>query len=53
MIRDEFGAPEILESEVVYHGLVWDVVRETFRLPESSEPITRDFVEHPLSLIHI
>lgn len=47
MIRDEFGAPEILESEVVYHGLVWDVVRETFRLPESSEPITRDFVEHP------
>ena len=46
-LRDAFGAPEILSSEVAYSGLVWDVVRETFRLPESDEPLTRDFVAHP------
>ncbi|GAA4285220.1 NUDIX hydrolase [Brevibacterium daeguense] len=47
MIRDEFVEPEMLSTEIVYRGLVWNVVRDTFRLPESDEPITRDYVEHP------
>lgn len=46
-IHDEFVDPEVLDREVVYHGIVWNVIRESFRLPESSDPLTRDYVDHP------
>ncbi|GAA2005224.1 NUDIX hydrolase [Brevibacterium samyangense] len=46
-LADTFGVPEIRDHETVYTGLVWDVVRETFVLPESDRPLTRDFVRHP------
>lgn len=33
--------------ETVYSGFVWDIVRETFELPESARPLTRDKMAHP------
>ncbi|WP_349828355.1 NUDIX hydrolase [Brevibacterium litoralis] len=45
-LADSFGEPEISASAVVHHGIVWDVVEETFTLPESPRPITREFVRH-------
>ncbi|MBD8021459.1 NUDIX domain-containing protein [Brevibacterium gallinarum] len=45
-LRDEFAPAEVTASETAFRGYVWDVLRETFSLPESEEPLTRDFVQH-------
>lgn len=47
MLEDEFVDPDIEDSQDVFHGKVWDVKRDTFRLPESDRPIVRDYVDHP------
>lgn len=44
-LADHRADPEILESERVFEGRVWDVRRERFRLAHS-EPV-REFVAHP------
>lgn len=45
-LRDEFTPAEVLSTETAFHGYVWDVYRETIRVPETDEPLTRDFVQH-------
>ncbi len=44
-LRDEVHTPDITSSEVVYHGAVWDIRRETFDLPEASG-LVRDVMDH-------
>lgn len=44
-LRDDPTSPEVLSSERVFEGRVWDVRRETFEL--DGQPILRDFVDHP------
>lgn len=44
-LRDDPTSPEVLSSELVFDGRVWDVRRETFEL--DGQPILRDFVDHP------
>ncbi|MEH3090372.1 MAG: NUDIX hydrolase [Microbacterium arborescens] len=44
-LRDEPVEPEILSSELVYSGHVWDVRDETVRFGDGE--ITRQFVDHP------
>jgi len=44
-LRDDPTSPEVLGSELVFDGRVWDVRRETFEL--DGQPILRDFVDHP------
>lgn len=44
-LRDDPTSPEVLSSERVFDGRVWDVRRETFEL--DGQPILRDFVDHP------
>lgn len=44
-LTDDAIAPEILESDVVFGGRVWNIRRDTFRL-EGGE-ITREYLDHP------
>lgn len=43
-LRDDAVSPEVISSERVFAGRVWDIRRETFDL--DGLPITRDFVDH-------
>ncbi len=45
-LGDELVEHPVTSSEVVYHGLVWDVRRETVELGAAG-PVTREYVEHP------
>ncbi|AZL06181.1 NUDIX domain-containing protein [Brevibacterium aurantiacum] len=44
-LRDEAYTPDITDSEVVYHGAVWNIRRETFDLPEATG-LVRDMMSH-------
>jgi ADP-ribose pyrophosphatase len=45
MPKDQPVEREILSTEVVFKGRIWDVVSETFRY--NDEHLVRDFVRHP------
>jgi ADP-ribose pyrophosphatase len=45
-LADRIGARPVVRSEVLHHGMVWDVVRETVDLGDAGE-VTREFVRHP------
>lgn len=44
-LRDEALDPEIVSSELVYNGRVWDVRSDTFRYGDGE--IVRQYVDHP------
>ena len=44
LLSDEAFRPEIVSSETVFHGRVWDVRRDVFRYNDAD--ITRDYVDH-------
>lgn len=46
-IADQQSPRRLLDSATAFEGKVWNVVRETFTLHRDSEPITREFIEHP------
>ncbi|MGN6429073.1 MAG: NUDIX domain-containing protein [Leifsonia sp.] len=43
-LADEPFEPEILDSETVFHGKIWDVRRDRFRY--NGDEITREYVDH-------
>jgi ADP-ribose pyrophosphatase len=43
-IHDESVDPDIVSSDVVYDGMVWDVRRDTFRY--RGDELTREYVDH-------
>ena len=43
-LRDDAVAPEVLASDVVFDGRVWDVRRDRFKL--EGDEITREYVDH-------
>lgn len=45
-LSDERVDVEVHERSTVYRGAVWDVVRETFHLPEADGALTRDVLAH-------
>jgi ADP-ribose pyrophosphatase len=45
-LADRLDDRPVVESQVVHHGMVWDVVRETVDLGAAGE-VTREFVRHP------
>lgn len=45
VLRDEAFEPEIVASETVFHGRVWDVRSETFRYGDAE--LTRQYMAHP------
>lgn len=45
-LRDEWCPRQVIASEVVHHGLVWDVVRDTVDLGEAGT-VRREYVRHP------
>ena len=45
-LADRLDARPVVESQVIHHGMVWDVVRETVDLGAAGE-VTREFVRHP------
>ena len=45
-LADRIVHRPIVRSEIVHHGMVWDVLRETVDLGEAGE-VTREFVRHP------
>jgi 8-oxo-dGDP phosphatase len=44
-LHDEPVDPEVLDSDLVYSGLVWDVRSDTFRYGDGE--IVRQYVDHP------
>lgn len=44
-LKDEAAEVELLESELLARGFVWDLRRDTFRF--GYEELTRDYVDHP------
>jgi len=44
VIGDEPFRPEVVSSEIAFHGKIWDVRRDTFRY--NGEEITREYVDH-------
>lgn len=45
-LADRLDGRPVVGSEVVHHGMIWDVVRETVDLGDAGE-VTREFVRHP------
>ena len=43
-LRDEPVDPDVVSSDVVYDGVVWDVRRDTFRY--NGGELTREYVDH-------
>lgn len=43
-LRDDIATPEIIRSDVVYNGRVWDVRSDTFVLDDAK--ITREYIDH-------
>ena len=43
-LRDEPVDPDVVSSDVVYDGVVWDVRRDTFRY--NGDEIIREYVDH-------
>jgi ADP-ribose pyrophosphatase len=43
-LRDEPVDPDIVASDVVYDGMVWDVRRDTFRYNDAE--LTREYIDH-------
>lgn len=44
-VRDEFDPQRVVETERVYEGIKWDVMRDTFQL--AGQGMVRDYVSHP------
>lgn len=44
---DEFSARNVVSSETVYDGRIWNVVHEEVELASDGPRIVRDFVAHP------
>ena len=47
---DEVGGRPVTASEVVYHGLVWDVRRDTVDLGDAGS-VRREYIEHPGAVV--
>ncbi|MEZ3160971.1 NUDIX hydrolase [Microbacterium sp. BWT-B31] len=45
MLRDEPFAPEVVATDLVYQGRVWDVRNDTFRY--GAAELQRQYVDHP------
>ncbi len=44
---DDVVAPDLISSDVVFDGKVWDIRRDVFTLDDgTNEPITREYVDH-------
>jgi 8-oxo-dGTP pyrophosphatase MutT (NUDIX family) len=43
-VRDEPVEPDVLSSDIVFGGRVWDIRRDTFRL--DGHEITREYMDH-------
>jgi ADP-ribose pyrophosphatase len=46
-LEDALSPRRVLSSEAVYKGKIWDVRSDTFELSPGSEPLRREFIEHP------
>jgi ADP-ribose pyrophosphatase len=46
-LEDAPSPRRVLSSEAVYKGKIWDVRSDTFELSPGSEPLRREFIEHP------
>lgn len=46
-LRDQRVQRSILDRQRMFGGRIWDVMRESFLLSDSQQPLTRDFIEHP------
>lgn len=44
---DETSRRRVLRSEAVYSGRIWNVVQDTFELSDGTEPLVRDYIDHP------
>lgn len=49
-LDDDLGRRPVTESRTVYHGLVWDVRRDTVDLGEAGT-VDREYIEHPGAVI--
>jgi len=49
-LGDEVVERVVSASDVVYHGLVWDVRRDTVELGDAGS-VTREYVEHPGAVV--
>lgn len=45
MPKDQGHTPEVIESEVVFEGRVWQVISETFEYAD--QKLVRDYIKHP------
>lgn len=46
-LADLPGQATVLSSDIAFAGRVWDVRRDNVLLADHSEPVVRDYVEHP------
>jgi ADP-ribose pyrophosphatase len=46
-VSDVPSPRRLLSTEKVYEGRIWDVVSDSFKLSESGEALTRDYIDHP------
>ncbi len=49
-LRDEVVERPVVSSEAAFHGMVWDVRRDTVHLDAAGE-VTREYVEHPGAVV--
>jgi 8-oxo-dGTP pyrophosphatase MutT (NUDIX family) len=46
-VSDAPSPRRLLSTEKVYEGRIWDVVSDSFKLSETGDALTRDYIDHP------
>lgn len=46
-IRDSARSVNVIRQDSVFHGAIWDVQRDTFKLTKDGELLTREYLTHP------
>ncbi|AIX99611.1 mutT/nudix family protein [Arthrobacter sp. PAMC 25486] len=46
-VADEESYRTLHSQSTVYQGRIWNIVSDTFSLTPGSEPLTRDYIDHP------
>ncbi|HET7415191.1 MAG TPA: NUDIX hydrolase [Arthrobacter sp.] len=46
-LADHYNPRTRMDSEVVYEGRIWNVVKDRFRLTHDGDSLVRDYIDHP------
>ena len=46
-LQDTNRVVAVQHQETVFQGAIWDIQRDTFRMTDADQPLTREYITHP------